>query len=767
MIIQITKLKNFGIFKDFLWQSLPQFKEFNLIYGWNASGKTTISRIFQILESGKNEVIELEEDSICQISHSSGELTIMGNQAPQERSEIKVFNEDFVTSNLRWSVTEANPILIIGKSKIDQKKSLDLILVKLEKAKRILNTIIAKIDRQVKEKEKGLKKIRDLVIKDLNTIEGVKPASEGTSSYRTYSIASVEKLLSNGLIFPSLTDEDKLGKIKALAEKDAMRKLDKFSTNLEWVDNLIKDAMAIFQFMISKEIVNDLTKELSTNPALPKWIEIGHELHRGEREPRYCKFCKNEISKLRFEEIDQYFDKVLQNFLGNIDMTLGKINEDLIGVPEGAEKFYKEFEVEHLRIESNFFNLKKDFWGKIRDLQKKLKEKRRNPFMKINFDFDDLNKLKVALDIEIKKINELIDKHNDKSDSFQIRREETSHQLEMFIVGAFEEEYGVVDLRIKNLDRKFRTIETWTIKYQEEERKLAHLLKDHSIGADEFNKLLRLFLGRKEIFFQATDGGYLIMRNEKVATNLSEGERSAIALIFFLTKLREDGFASSDSIIVIDDPISSFDSQHIYQAFGYIKSKLKELKPKQVFILTHNFSFFRQVMNWFNHEKKVASCYMTRSRVSVQNGRFAFIDKIDPLLINHNSEYGFLFKLVYNRANSLNEVTLDYDYRLPNVVRKLLENYISFKVPIRGVQIHDKLNKLFEDYKDKEISVSLRNRVERYCQDTSHPYYQDSPSDFDENLMGELQQVCSDVISLIEQTDAVHYKYLVAECAQI
>ena len=36
-------------------KELPDFKKYDLIYGWNSSGKTTLSKIFKILESGKSE----------------------------------------------------------------------------------------------------------------------------------------------------------------------------------------------------------------------------------------------------------------------------------------------------------------------------------------------------------------------------------------------------------------------------------------------------------------------------------------------------------------------------------------------------------------------------------------------------------------------------------------------------------------------------------------------------------------------------------------
>ena len=51
MIKRINKIKNFGVFKDFQWDSsTPDFNKHNLIYGWNYSGKTTISRIFRCFE---------------------------------------------------------------------------------------------------------------------------------------------------------------------------------------------------------------------------------------------------------------------------------------------------------------------------------------------------------------------------------------------------------------------------------------------------------------------------------------------------------------------------------------------------------------------------------------------------------------------------------------------------------------------------------------------------------------------------------------------
>ena len=59
-----------------------------------------------------------------------------------------------------------------------------------------------------------------------------------------------------------------------------------------------------------------------------------------------------------------------------------------------------------------------------------------------------------------------------------------------------------------------------------------------------------------------------------------------------------------------------------------------------------------------------------------------------------------------------------------------------------------------------EIDSELKTCIESYCQDQSHPLYQDSSTDFDERLLGEIQQVCLAIVDLINKTDPKHYQRL-------
>jgi len=48
----ISRVRDYGVFHDFAWPAdLPNFSRYNLIYGWNSSGKTTLSRLLRAMET--------------------------------------------------------------------------------------------------------------------------------------------------------------------------------------------------------------------------------------------------------------------------------------------------------------------------------------------------------------------------------------------------------------------------------------------------------------------------------------------------------------------------------------------------------------------------------------------------------------------------------------------------------------------------------------------------------------------------------------------
>jgi len=87
--------------------------------------------------------------------------------------------------------------------------------------------------------------------------------------------------------------------------------------------------------------------------------------------------------------------------------------------------------------------------------------------------------------------------------------------------------------------------------------------------------------------------------------SLSEGDKSALALAFFLTKLEVDG-CLQDKTIVFDDPVSSFD---LHRKTATITKLLHfGAQVKQLFVLTHNIFFAGEFWKSLNRLNINARC---------------------------------------------------------------------------------------------------------------------------------------------------------------
>jgi wobble nucleotide-excising tRNase len=130
---------------------------------------------------------------------------------------------------------------------------------------------------------------------------------------------------------------------------------------------------------------------------------------------------------------------------------------------------------------------------------------------------------------------------------------------------------------------------------------------------------------------------------------LSEGEKTAIAFVYFITKLKEKDNKMEITIVVIDDPVSSFDSNHLFHAYSFFRSNCD--KAKQLF--THNFTYFKLVRDWFeiiNRKKrsknKPDTAFYYTIEASTGVPRHSTFKDADLSLVKYNSEYLTYFKTI-------------------------------------------------------------------------------------------------------------------------
>ncbi|WP_244788350.1 AAA family ATPase [Cupriavidus pauculus] len=51
IINRINKLEDYRIYRNFRWREIPDFGKYNLIYGLNGAGKTSLSTLFRFLQT--------------------------------------------------------------------------------------------------------------------------------------------------------------------------------------------------------------------------------------------------------------------------------------------------------------------------------------------------------------------------------------------------------------------------------------------------------------------------------------------------------------------------------------------------------------------------------------------------------------------------------------------------------------------------------------------------------------------------------------------
>lgn len=143
MITKFKSIKNLAVFQNFVWDAsvfnttgtVQLFKEINVIYGRNYSGKTTLSRIIRALEKG--EISDKYENPEFEVSIKTYQK--QPKQILNHTEKIRVFNEDFVKDNLHFIINPEEsiaPFAILGgnadiQAEID---ALKLTLGKIKKA---------------------------------------------------------------------------------------------------------------------------------------------------------------------------------------------------------------------------------------------------------------------------------------------------------------------------------------------------------------------------------------------------------------------------------------------------------------------------------------------------------------------------------------------------------------------------------------------------------------------------------------------------------
>ncbi len=707
MITRIDSISNFGVFQSFTWdkKTLPDFKDKNIIYGWNYSGKTTLSRVFSSI---KNKALHPK------FKESQFSIEVDGKKFNQEQLHlielnVEVFNAEYIKDNLKWDVDyELDSISFDVGSNVELREEIERNLKQIDKISGT-DEIIGRVNRfktpinDFKEFElnkfstkagnikydvlnsliefnKGhLRKVRDTVIIDLSS----------------HIITSSEERVNLKKIATANNDKSPLLLVKHVLNYQSIH-------------------VEVKRILTTTPLKTDNIELLDKDNDLYSWVRRGHELHNHKLST--CAFCSNPVSEERLRFLGNYFSNEAAKLKTDIDLVKRRILDEMVSVnkfdiPYSKNDYVEKCQVTFEAIGVDIELLKDKYLATLDDLTQSLETKEKDNIFNIieppSYD-TSINKEFSESD---EKIQQLIDDHNSFIKNFvkeqnTAREKLINHHVADFLLS---ENYLEKEANAKYSENCIKHYEYLVKKIKRRNEVLHAGLKSVLAGKEELNTFIKIFLNRSDIAIEVTEEDkFVLKRGTHYADNLSEGEKTAISFAYFLVTLESlhRDKKLTETIVYIDDPISSLDANHIAHVYSLINSfffraGLDPLNPeayincfKQLFISTHNFEFFGFLKDSkrLNKKEKPTNYYLikrTRNNVS----------EIAPLphTLKRKSEYVYLFEILYHFHKEGCDLNDEKYVLIPNALRRFFEIYTLTKIPDSTGEIDSRLKILMGD----------------------------------------------------------------------
>ncbi|OLO62856.1 hypothetical protein BKH24_01005 [Actinomyces oris] len=734
LIHKINKVDNYRIFQNWKPDGGVEFARVNLIYGQNGSGKSTLANL--LAGCAANACPESESRDGNNDEANSG-LQLLATQDAGLSSfpidlddrefwgRVRVFNKDFVRKNLRFE--EANgpqpaALLTIGERLADAEEQLKILHPQRDEVK---NSIHA-LEKRVTSSENAIGKRMTAVAKQI--VDDLR--SSPISRYRAtnvYSKRQVRELLENNPL--SLTDASTdLAADRERATGQAMNSVNLPPRGILMEQDALND---VRQLLATSVLGNTPISELVGHPGRSMWVQEGISLHQDLEE---CLFCGQELPADRLKALNAHFDESFKKIQADIDSFINRlrrseaISRSYLDSFPGRSDVYEDLQEELQNSRTIYESEHNTYAETIHSIVLALKEKRENPFGTPKLS-SNLTLTAPAID----SIKSVVDKHQEKINLHDTEAAKAAQRVEYFHIANFLDEYAKLKKDLEALKEEQNSQKTDLEDLDREIAILESVDGDPAPGANELTNGLCGLLGRNELTFSTQDSKhYVIKRAGAPATHLSEGEQTAIALLYFLSSVRENKIAGDPPIVVIDDPVSSLDHGILFGASAHIWSELVvNTYASQVFLLTHNFEFFRQ---WLIQMEAVPKSrreggYKAYRVCAHVDGHGCRKPKLEVWKLDDDrrkrlrSQYHFFFDQV---ATCLKEYDKDFDLMaqmeaaalVPNTARKLLEGFLSFRTPANMGKLHNSVRAALDAHPGLDDSV--RTMVVRYAHANSH-----------------------------------------------
>ena len=488
------------------------------------------------------------------------------------------------------------------------------------------------------------------------------------------------------------TDIEELRRLYDSAYADTAKRYNRFAS--------VEDTTALDTLsgnhILSTVIVNSATTELASflrDIGATQWMRQGHDAYTEHADGR-CPYCRRKLEDDFEQTVVDSFDDIYQKNLTCLDEFLAlyrkTANDLFVPLETLPSEVYPKVDIKPLT--DKLAVLKAAIQSNIEAIRGKQEE----PAKVVTL----TNTASILVEIKeiITGFNTLIDTNNAVVDAGPKKRAEcteTAFSLLAFrlkdIIAAYKKSDADLAVEIDGLEKEIQA-HTDTLERIGVELKSARSdTVETETAKDSINLMLR-DSGMQGFSLEpkaGIDHVYEVRRPDaSIADNLSEGEKNFIAFLYFYHLVygstSEDG-ETKDKIVVIDDPVSSMDSSSLFIVSTLVRQMIEICRNnadnrnrtveghfiKQIFILTHNAYFHREVTYSYVPKYEYVSFYLIRKLDSKSSIKLS--DDVNPKIPTERMNVN----PVKNSYAALWDEYKEVRSAIPlmNVIRRILEYY--------------------------------------------------------------------------------------------
>nr|WP_244749201.1 AAA family ATPase [Helicobacter pylori] len=620
----------------------------------------------------------------------------------------------FITSNLKKNNLETLKLKAFLRSAKKTNENLENIESKKEsmneeeKKKKKNEESLQKLKQEREEKEKDF---TDSCWEKLykKNEEDFKETLEGFKLKKKFKEKILEGFKNNGHNESEIVKLEKLKENIRIVFSENQTELVPLECNLTDFDSVENHSIWEQKIVGSADVaIADLIKKLSNED----WVAQGREYL--SKDGNACPFCQQETITEEFKkQLESYFDTSYQESTDTIKKMKENYTKKTARALEQLDKIVEtEQKNQQTKLNKEIFKrIIETLRSKINGNWQKMHDKSKE--MSRSFDLESTkNEIKEIRDL-IDTANQQIANHNEMIKDVQNQKKICVEQTWKFLVNEFKsdiQEYNEKDCGlekgISNLNKKISENQEKIEKLENEIRELEKTMVSIKPIVNEINALLKGYgFTNFSLACAEDEKSYRIQREDGqlVGETLSEGEVTFITFLYYyhLTKgsLKENDI-SKNKVLVIDDPISSLDSNILFIVSVLVKELMEEAMKektniKQVIILTHNTYFYKEITLEYDLKRyqEKYSFWIIRKDNNVSKIRDY---KENPI----KNSYELLWHEVRwaKKDSNISWVSLQ------NIMRRIIEYY--FRI-LGGFEHNDSLSEYFENIEEKRVCNSF------------------------------------------------------------